>query len=120
MFAGVVVAGVCSPLVLAWLAGGGVAFARLWWPRVCSLGRWLASVCLGSVVAAGFVVACHGYAAWDAVPPTSQVRGAVWDLHSPCPFLWVGRCVSLEEFTGVSLQSEVYAWLLWVLQVLAS
>ena len=45
-----------------------VAFARLWWPRVCSLGRWLASVCLGSVVAAGFVVACHGYAAWDAVP----------------------------------------------------
>ena len=40
-----------------------VAFARLWWPRVCSLGRWLASVCLGSVIAAGFVVACHGYAA---------------------------------------------------------
>ena len=77
--------GVCSPLVLVWLVGGRrfsrlwceasvcslawwwLAFARLWWPRVCSLGRWLASVCLGSVIAAGFVVACHGYAAWDAV-----------------------------------------------------
>ena len=39
-----------------------VAFARLWWPRVCSLGRWLVSACLGSVIVAGFVVACHGYA----------------------------------------------------------
>ena len=42
-----------------WLA---VAFARLWCPRVCSLGRWLASVCFVSVAAAGLVVACHGHA----------------------------------------------------------
>ena len=69
-------ASVCSlawwwlAFVRLWLWRGWlvVAFARLWWPRVCSLGRWLASVCLGSVVAAGFVVACHGYAAWVAVP----------------------------------------------------
>ena len=36
-----------------WLA---VAFARLWGPRVCSLGRWLASVCFGPVATAGLVV----------------------------------------------------------------
>ena len=29
-----------------------VAFARVWSPRVCSLGRWLASVCLGLVAGA--------------------------------------------------------------------
>ena len=39
-----------------------VAFARVWSPCVCSLGRWLASVCLGLVAGAGFAVACHGYA----------------------------------------------------------
>ena len=39
-----------------------VAFARVWCPRVRSLGRWLASVCLGLVAAAGLAVVCHGYA----------------------------------------------------------
>ena len=68
-----------------------VAFACLWWPRVCSLGRWLASVCLGSVIAAGFVVACHGYAAWDAVP------GSCW-CWRPSSFLVV-LCVA--EVTGL-------------------
>ena len=42
--------GVFSPLVLVWLIGGGVCWpVVLGWPRVCSLGRWLAFVRLGSV-----------------------------------------------------------------------
>ena len=39
-----------------------VAFARLWCPCVCSLGRWLASVRFGSIAAAGLVVVGHVYA----------------------------------------------------------
>jgi len=50
-----VVVGVFSPLVLVWLIGGGVCWpVVLGWPRVCSLGRWLAFVRLGSVAAAVF------------------------------------------------------------------
>jgi len=66
LFAGVVVAGVSLFSfgfgVVGWwwrlLACGGPVFAR--W-----VGGWRQ---FSLVVAAGFVVACHGYAAWDAVP----------------------------------------------------
>ena len=74
LFAGMLVVGVCSPLVFVGLVGGRrflcslacgwlvVAFARLWCPCVCSLGRWLASVRFGSIAAAGLVVVGHVYA----------------------------------------------------------
>ena len=57
------------------------AFACLWCPRACLLGMWLASVCFGSVAAAGLVGSCQG-------------------LGYPCPSQCVGRYASLEEFTA--------------------
>ena len=86
MFAGVVVAGVCSPLVF------------LWCPRVCSLGRWLASVCFGSVAAAGLVVACHGYALsglGSCLGPTLPLSFSV--CRSICFFGGIHGCLRAEH-----------------------
>ena len=43
LFAGVDVAGVCSPLVLAWLVGGGVCLPVV---PLCLLARYVVCVCL--------------------------------------------------------------------------
>ena len=67
-----------------------VAFARVWSPCVCSLGRWLASVCLGLVAGAGFAVACHGYA-------LSGLGSCLW--HTLSLSFWV--CQSICFFGGI-------------------
>ena len=80
-----------------WLA---VAFARLWCPRVCSLGRWLASVCFG-LVAAGRSRSC---VAWTCSLRFGELSRAYTLLVL---LTCVGQYASLEEFTGVCRRSTV-------------